>query len=140
MERRSYAGSSRALRSHELVQSLMRDSPVAGGPEKIVILRARHAQLSASLAHYQEREAKQTNQLARLNKARTEGLSLEDVDSADEDLDDFDADVADEESAPADIGEDIRREEEEIRALEEKKRALEERVSGMEKDLGGLLR
>jgi hypothetical protein len=105
-----------------------------GVPKRIEGLRVRHAQLISSLAHYEQKVAKQTRELERIN--RGDGWS------ADEDFDDEGERIpgtdAEEEFEVTD--EDLRREEEEIRELERRKRELEDRVSGMERDLGGLLR
>jgi hypothetical protein len=107
---------------------------VPGVPKRIDALRLRHAQLTSSVAHYEQKVANQTRELDRMNKS--DGWSGE------EELEDEgqknpgtgpEADVEV-------LEEDLRREEEEIRDLERKKRELEDRVSGMERDLGGLLR
>lgn len=116
---------------------LTMDSPVAGAPEKIASLRTRHGRLTSSISRFEARVAKQTGQLARMNKGK----------SYEEQNDDLDGDLEDAQTvAPAYSegiqvsAEDFGIEEEEIRELEKKKRALEERVAGMERDLGGLLR
>lgn len=115
--------------------SLRRPSPILGVSEKIASLRARHAQLSSSIAHYESRVSKQAMQLDRMNHPKE--LEAEDEsDDPDEAQLKVPAIIEDPESTVA----DLQREEEEIRELEKKKRGLEDRVSGMERDLGGLLR
>lgn len=107
---------------------------IPGVPERIKGLRLRYGQLQASLQHYEQKVARQTRELERMNRG-----DEWDADEDDEDErrqtpgseEDIDIEVTDD---------DLRREEEEIRELERKKRELEERVSGMERDLGGLLR
>ena len=103
--------------------------PVAGAPERIATLRSRYEQLNASVNRYETRVAKQSAQLANMNKQK----SGDEDDEDDKQDDDFSAEVQVTE-------EDIHREHEEIEELEKKKRLLEDRVSGMERDLGGLLR
>ncbi|KAI9676854.1 MAG: hypothetical protein M1817_006693 [Caeruleum heppii] len=105
---------------------------VPGAAEKIMSLRTRYGQLTASISHHEARVSKQTAQLDRLNKPQ-------DYDGDDDDDLSPEQDV-DVENEPDITEEDIRREEDELKELERKKKGLEERVSGMERDLGGLLR
>ena len=109
-------------------------SPIRGAAEKIASLRARHAQLSASIAHYESRVSKQAMQLDSMNHPRDYGAQDE---YEEEEVPSKALAITEEPEVTAD---DLRREEEEIRELEKKKRGLEDRVSGMERDLGGLLR
>lgn len=116
--------------------SLRRPSPILGVSEKIASLRARHAQLSSSIAHYESRVSKQTLQLNRMNHSK-------DYEAEDEpdDPDETQLKVPAKMEGPESTVDDLQREEEEeIRELEKKKKGLEDRVSGMERDLGGLLR
>src|SRR6266511_5132918 len=106
-------------------------SPVAGAPEKIARIRNRHQQVIESISHYEERIARQTAQLERMNKSQDSGQY------DDEYIDDATGGDGDQEEIQI-TAEDLQREQEEIRELELKKKALEERVSGMERDLGGL--
>lgn len=103
-----------------------------GSREQIAQLRSRYARVQTSLQHYEEKVAKQTRELERMNRQDDW-----DGDSADEDQPG--EDLADEDTAIA-VDELIRQEEEEIEELERRKRDLEDRVSGMERDLGGLMR
>lgn len=104
--------------------------PIAGAPERIASLRTRYEQLNASITRYETRVAKQSAQLANMNKHKDGDEDEEDENPADNDA-----------SAEFQVTEeDIQREHEEIEELEKKKRLLEDRVSGMERDLGGLLR
>lgn len=107
---------------------------VPGVPSRIDSLRVRHAQLISSVAHYEQKVAKQTRELGSMNKS--DGWSG-DEDFNDEGPGNPGSDVEEDIEVTE---EDLRKEEEEIRELERKKRELEDRVSGMEKDLGGLLR
>ncbi|KAH8590825.1 DASH complex subunit Spc34 [Bisporella sp. PMI_857] len=100
-----------------------------GIPKRIENLRKRYTELQGSLQHYEQKVARQTRDLERMNGG---GWSGDDLDDEDE--------QAEGESEVEITDEDLRREEEEIRDLERRKRELEERVSGMERDLGGLLR
>lgn len=104
-----------------------------GAKEKIAALRARYSRVTASLAHYEGKVARQARELERMN--RPEDWEGDTVDKEDEDAQDKDDD---EEIVVTE--DDLKREEEGIRELEKKKRELEDRVSGMERDLGGLLR
>lgn len=105
--------------------------PVAGSSEKIASLRSRHRSIADSIAHHEEKVAKQQAKLNKVNKASDYEHSYEDeVESA----------LPDASAEKMATEQDLEAEEQEIRDLEAKKRALEERVSGMEKDLGGLLR
>ena len=107
---------------------------IPGVPERIKGLRMRYGQIQASLQHYEQKVARQTRELERMNR----GDGWEEDDEDDEEgretpgtEEDVEVEVTDE---------DLRREEKEIKELERKKRELEDRVSGMERDLGGLLR
>jgi septal ring factor EnvC (AmiA/AmiB activator) len=105
--------------------------PVAGASEKIASLRSRHRNIADSIAHHEEKVAKQQARLNKVNKASDYVHSYEDeVEKA----------LLDESAEKMATEQDLEAEEQEIRELEAKKRALEERVSGIEKDLGGLLR
>jgi hypothetical protein len=106
--------------------------PVAGAPEKIASLRARHQQISESIEEYDTKVQRQQSRMDKLNKGSDYGMNVDDEEET--------AENGDANAAPALTEEDLRMEEQEIRELELKKRALEERVAGMEKDLGGLLR
>lgn len=112
-----------------------KSSPILGVSEKIASLRARHAQLSSSIAHYESRVSKQAMQLERMNHPKDYGAEDESDDPDEAHLKPL-AMTADLETTV----DDLQREEEEIRELEKKKKGLEDRVSGMERDLGGLLR
>jgi hypothetical protein len=107
---------------------------IPGVPERIKGMRMRYGQIQASVEHYEQKVARQTRELERMNRG----------DGWDPDEDDEDGEGREtpgSEQMEAEVtDEDLRREEEEIRELERKKRELEERVSGMERDLGGLLR
>lgn len=112
-------------------------SPIPGALEHIASLRARHSQITSSVALFEARVSRQTGQLAQINRAK----------SSSGEYDDDQTDDGDEHTAPQSnfgqpqiTAEDFLREEEEIRELEKKKRALEARVNEMERDLGGLLR
>ncbi|KAG0647090.1 Outer kinetochore SPC34 [Hyphodiscus hymeniophilus] len=108
---------------------------ISGVPEQIRALRTRYGQIQASVKHYEQKVARQTRELERMNRG-----------------DDWDADEDEEDGVGRETpgseveldvevtDEDLRREEEEIRELDRKKKELEDRVSGMERDLGGLLR
>lgn len=106
--------------------------PTPGVSERIQSIRARYAQLTTNLKHYEAKVARQTRELERMHH----GI---DMDSEDEDGEGLPG-VNDLEVEVEVTDEDLRREEEEIRELERKKKALEDRVTGMEQDLGGLLR
>lgn len=108
--------------------------PTAGSAERIASLRERYEQLTANIAHYQDRVARNAQQL---------DLMYQRTGHDDEDVwdDDFpDPITPARTAAPTMTREDLEREEREIKDLERKKRGLEERVTGMEKDLGGLMR
>jgi chromosome segregation ATPase len=92
-------------------------------------MRNRFAQLSANIAHYEERVAMQSAELDHLHQNH-DGYDHDDYDYQD---DHIEPTVHMPEEDPID-------EEEEIRALEDKKRALQSRVSSMEKDIEGLAR
>lgn len=102
---------------------------VPGAADRIAQLRRRHQQLSANIAHYENRVALQTRELERMNRPA-------DFDEAEADLGGEEPVLESVRVAPV----DLQREQEELEELERKKKALEERVSGMEKDLGGLMR
>ncbi|SLM37105.1 DASH complex subunit Spc34 [Lasallia pustulata] len=108
--------------------------PIPGASGKIASLRARHSQLSSSIAHYESRVSKQATQLDRMNhpeEYEAEG------DDGEEEVHIKGSEVIEDSAVTVN---DLQREEEEIRELEKKKRGLEDRVSGMERDLGGLWR
>ncbi|KAL9100436.1 MAG: hypothetical protein Q9163_004181 [Psora crenata] len=108
--------------------------PIAGAPEQIANLRSRYEQLNASIARYEARVAKQTAQLAKINRLQDGDGDYDDHESVeDEDIDEGMPEVEVTEA-------DLQREYEEIEDLEKKRKVLEDRVSGMERDLGGLLR
>jgi DASH complex subunit Spc34 len=107
---------------------------IPGVPERIKGLRTRYGQVQASLQHYEQKVARQTRELERMN--RGDGWDEDEED----DVEGRETPGTEEEMEIEVTDEDLRREEEEIRELERKKRELEERVSGMERDLGGLLR
>lgn len=92
-------------------------------------MRNRYAQLSANIAHYEERVALQSAQLDNLHQSN----------------DDYDQDEYDYQDDHLELTvhmskDGLVNEEEEIRALEDKKRALQSRVSSMERDIEGLAR
>lgn len=98
--------------------------------DTIARLRSRHQQLTANIAHYEDRVARNTAQLDFQRKTYDE-----------EDEQGFDHVTTPAPSAPPRMTrEHLQQEEQEIRDLESKKRGLEDRVTGMEKDLGGLMR
>ena len=106
---------------------------IPGVPERIRGLRTRYGQIQESLQHYEQKVARQTRELERMN--RSDGWD------ADDDEDGEGRETPGSEEVEVEVtDEDLRREEEEITELERKKRELEERVNGMERDLGGLLR
>ncbi|KAK3112396.1 hypothetical protein LTR53_011367 [Teratosphaeriaceae sp. CCFEE 6253] len=115
----------------EVGADLMR-SPIPGAAEKISALRARHQQLAANIAHYEDRVARNAQELQLMNRPPSRGGEREDVEVVDPD--------EEEDAAGQMTRHDLKVEEEEVRRLEGKKKGLEERVSGMEKDLGGLMR
>jgi hypothetical protein len=107
---------------------------IPGVPERIRGLRTRYGQIQASLQHYEQKVARQTRDLERMN--RGDGWEEEDKYNGE-----GRATPGTEEEMEVEVtDEDLRREEDEIRELERKKKELEDRVSGMERDLGGLLR
>jgi len=135
-------GSARSVENGELdVEVLLAGAeklcgvyPTAGSAEKIASLRERYEQLTANISHYQDRVARNAQQLD-LMYQRTGH------DDADFEDDDFAGPaIPARTNAPGMTREDLEREEQEIKDLERKKRGLEERVTGMEKDLGGLMR
>lgn len=110
-------------------------SPIDGAAEKILNLRTRYEQLSSSVARYEARVSKQSQQLDQMNhlKEHTKDLNPDSDDDR----------PVKEPAMLHHVGvttEDLKREEEELRELERKKRGLEDRVSGMDRDLGGLMR
>lgn len=107
-------------------------SPISGAADKIAKLRSRYQQLSANIAHYEDRVARNATQLDGMYHRQRHEAVPED----DETMLEFTTPG----QAPRMTRQDLDREEEEILALESKKRGLEERVTGMEKDLGGLMR
>ncbi|KAG8628681.1 hypothetical protein KVT40_002546 [Elsinoe batatas] len=107
--------------------------PVAGANERIARLKARHEQLQANIAHYEDRVARNAKQLDSMYARQ--GWTEEDLDLQGESTA-----IALESSGPSMTKEDIEREEREIKELERKKKGLESRVTEMEKDLGGLMR
>jgi predicted nucleic acid-binding Zn-ribbon protein len=103
-----------------------------GVKAKVEALRTKHSQMQESLRHYEQKVARQTRELDRMNRGEWD-------EDADEDGDEgFEREELDVEVEVTD--EDLRKEEDEIKELERRKKELEERVSGMERDLGGLLR
>ncbi|KAK4979122.1 hypothetical protein LTR42_001624 [Elasticomyces elasticus] len=106
--------------------------PIPGAADKIAGLRERHQQLTANIAHYEDRVARNAQELQLMNRPSSRGGYREEDEEAG-----VEAVMVE---GPAMTREDLRREEEEVRELERKKRGLEERVSGMERDLGGLAR
>jgi chromosome segregation ATPase len=116
-------------------------SPIPGAFDRIARLRSRYSQLTANIAHYEQRVASQTSQLNHMSQPNTYDnyTDLQDAEE-EEDAHRYPHYSASSAAAVHMTAEDLRLEEEEIRALERKKQALEERVSGMEKDIGGLMR
>ncbi|THY25465.1 hypothetical protein D6D01_05051 [Aureobasidium pullulans] len=105
-------------------EKLCRVYPIPGAFDRIGELRNRYAQLSANIAHYEERVAMQSAELDHLHQ------NHDDYDQ--DDYDDHDDHV---EPTLHMSKEDLMNEEDEIRALEDKKRALQSRVTSMEKDI-----
>ncbi|TKX21745.1 putative DASH complex subunit Spc34 [Elsinoe australis] len=105
--------------------------PVPGAGDEIARLRARFEQLSANIAHYEDRVARNSKQLDGMYARQGYG---------DDDVEEETGLEEDEVKVPVMTKEDLEMEEREIRELERKKRGLESRVSEMEKDLGGLMR
>lgn len=110
-------------------------SPIPGATEKITALRLRHEQLAANIAHYEDRVARNTQELQLMNRPNSRHAAF-----AEEETEEADVDEVDTGAGTSMTREDLEREEQEISELERKKRGLEQRVSGMEKDLGGLMR
>ncbi|KAI6819014.1 hypothetical protein KC340_g13990 [Hortaea werneckii] len=113
--------------------------PIPGASEKIAALRRRHSQLAANISHYEDRVARNAQELSLMNRSSSRYDDEEDMAEGEPGSEEADPE------AEMDLGslptvEDLRREEEEIRELERKKRNLEERVEGMGRDLGGLMR
>lgn len=106
--------------------------PVAGASEKIASLRSRHRNIAESIAHHEDKVAKQQTKLNRINTSSDYGQNAYE--------DEIENALPGGKVEKMDTEQDLEAEEQEIQELEEKKRTLEERVSGMEKDLGGLLR
>lgn len=100
--------------------------PVPGAAEEIRRLKARHEQLRANIAHYEDKVARNSLQLDDMTRRSHQGI----------------ADTDDTINAPDAVmtREELEKEEREIGDLERKKKGLESRVSEMEKDLGGLMR
>lgn len=92
-------------------------------------MRNRYAQLSANIAHYEDRVAMQSAEL--------DSLYQNHDDYHQDDYDDYNDHV---EPTVHMTKEDLMLEEEEIRTLEDKKKSLQSRVSSMEKDIEGLTR
>lgn len=120
---------------------MLRASPIPGATDKIADLRRRHEQLAANVAHYEDRVARNAQELVLMSRPASRGgyTEEEDEDLAGGVVGLEEANAGATASIPM-TKEDLRREEEEIRELERKKRGLEERVTGMERDLGGLMR
>ncbi|EMC95518.1 hypothetical protein BAUCODRAFT_122834 [Baudoinia panamericana UAMH 10762] len=110
--------------------------PIAGATERISVLRQRHQQLAASIAHYQDRVTRNAQELQLMTRPGSRGGYAAEGDAGDQDVEGEFA------TEKVDIATklDLEREEEEVRELERKKKALEDRVTGMERDLGGLIR
>ncbi|KAK5743512.1 hypothetical protein LTR17_002687 [Elasticomyces elasticus] len=108
------------------------ENPIPGAADKIAGLRERHQLLTANIAHYEDRVARNAQELQLMNRPSSRGGYRDDEDDTTK--------AMLENVGPSMTREDLRREEEEVRELERKKRGLEERVSGMERDLGGLAR
>ncbi|KAK3643152.1 hypothetical protein LTR56_004991 [Elasticomyces elasticus] len=106
--------------------------PIPGAADKIAGLRERHRELVGNIAHYEDRVARNAQELQLMNRPSSRGGYRDDEDVAGGTMEVVEG--------PTMTREDLRREEEEVRELERKKRGLEERVSGMERDLGGLAR
>lgn len=108
--------------------------PITGAAERISQLRSRYAQLTANIAHYEERVAAQASQLHHINQPRSYGAYPHE----EEQEDDYEDQYAPHASVTSNFMpvEHLQAEEDEIRALERKKRALEDHVSGMEKGIG----
>ncbi|KEF53729.1 uncharacterized protein A1O9_10130 [Exophiala aquamarina CBS 119918] len=102
---------------------------VPGVPDKILTLRKRHGEISASLVSVEERVQQQQTLSDRRNKG------LIDEETGDGGVPDLDVVSQD---TPTFTLEDFQAEEEEIRELEARKKTLEDRISGIERDLGGL--
>ena len=112
--------------------------PIPDAAEKIASLRRRHEQLAERIAHYEDRVARNQQELQMMNR----GTSFGDAGLEDEEEEGMDAGEG---GGGAEAGllvtrEDLLREEDEIRELERKKAGLMERVEGMGRDLGGLMR
>lgn len=108
---------------------LTRNSPVPGVRERITAIRQRHSRLESSIDYYENRIAKQTVQLGRLNRSREYASEPEEAE-AEPDVTVFQPMTQ----------EDLLKEEEEVRQLERKKRVLEDRVNSMGRDISGVLR
>ncbi|KAK5678894.1 hypothetical protein LTS10_008549 [Elasticomyces elasticus] len=127
-----YGGGVRQPKSKAVAAVLGGDLPIPGAADKIAGLRERHQQLTANIAHYEDRVARNAQELQLMNRPSSRGGYRDDEDVASERVEMVEG--------PTMTREDLRRGEEEVRELERKKRGLEERVSGMERDLGGLVR
>lgn len=104
--------------------------PIPGAREEIEKARRRYEQLSANIAHYEDKVERNARQLEGMKKWGNG-------------FDEDEGEVVDEVREVTGVSmtkEDLEREEREIRELERKKKGLESRVSEMEKDLGGLMR
>lgn len=101
-------------------------------------MRNRYDQLTANIAHYEDKVASQSSQLDHMNQPRNYDDFVQPEQEQDMHMDHLPQTPTATNTYMT--AEDLRREEEEIRALEQKRRALEERVSGMERDIGGLMR
>ncbi|GAB7357134.1 hypothetical protein MBLNU459_g7930t1 [Dothideomycetes sp. NU459] len=110
--------------------------PVPGALDRIARLRSRYSQLTANIAHYEDKIATQAAHMDRMYQS----TAPDDGDDDHVDVYDDDQELLASAQTVRMTREDLRREEEDIRTLEQKKRALEERVTGMEKDIGGLMR
>ncbi|KAK5131543.1 hypothetical protein LTR08_000870 [Meristemomyces frigidus] len=112
--------------------------PIPGATDKIAALRRRHEQLAANIAHYEDRVARNTQELQLMNRPNSRHAAY--AEEEEEEVDEVGVDEAGGAGSIVMTKEDLEREEQEIRELERKKRSLEQRVSGMERDLGGLMR
>ena len=94
--------------------------------DRIVTIRARHEQISVSIARLEDKVTRQQSSLGRWNA----GV---------EDADDQENTVAFTNIVlQAYTEQDFRAEQDVVKVLEARKKELEERIAGMERDLGGL--
>lgn len=100
-----------------------------GARERIAQARYRYGRIEKSLRYYEEKVARQTRELDRMQRQGEDDFE-----------EDWEHEQPEQQDDDVDIDELLMIEEDEIRELERKKRELEDRVSGMERDLGGLLR